>query len=137
MRTNLNKLWVLIDEILTTALFVFMGLLLIIIPFHTSFIVAGIIMSAVVLGARYVSVKYTMIGLEKHNLQTFSSGSLPVLVWGGMRGAISFAMAMMLPAGPAREALIAITFIVVVISVIAQGLTMEKVINWSGVRSSE
>lgn len=137
MRTNLNKLWVLIDEILTTALFVFMGLMLVIVDFSSSLIIAGIVMSVVVLGARYISVKYTMAGLEKYNLHTLSEGSLPVLVWGGMRGAISFAMAMMLPAGPARDALIGITFIVVVISVIGQGLTMEKIINWSGVKNSE
>jgi len=56
-------------------------------------------------------------------------GCLPSLVWGGMRGTISLAMVMMLPMSPARDVMLAITFIVVASSIFIQGLTMESVIK--------
>jgi CPA1 family monovalent cation:H+ antiporter len=128
-RAELSKIWEIIDEFLVTLLFVLMGMMLVIIKLSAVYIVAGLLTSIFVLIARYVAVTQTIKWLESRNMETFTEGSLPILVWGGMRGTISFAMVMMLPISPARDAMLAITFIVVALSIFVQGLTMESVIK--------
>ena len=103
--------------------------MLVILELNFIYVIAGVLTSIFVIIARFIAVTKTIKFLEKHDMETFTDGSLPILVWGGMRGTISFAMVMMLPMSPARDVMLAITFIVVASSIFIQGLTMESVIK--------
>ena len=56
-------------------------------------------------------------------------GSPAVLTWGGLRGGISVALALSIPAGEARDTVLTLTYCVVVFSILVQGLTIGKVVR--------
>ena len=58
---------------------------------------------------------------------TFSKGSLIVLVWGGIRGGVSIALVLSMPNSEWKELLLEITYIVVLFSIVVQGLTVGSV----------
>ena len=61
------------------------------------------------------------------DLVEFAPNTVKLLVWGGLRGGISVALALSLPAGPEREVVLAMTYVVVVFSILVQGLTIGRV----------
>ena len=65
--------------------------------------------------------------LRKHS--GLPEGAWQVLTWGGLRGGISVALALALPAGPQRDIVVALTYIVVVFSILAQGLSIGAVVR--------
>jgi CPA1 family monovalent cation:H+ antiporter len=81
----------------------------------------------IVLLARFigVSVPLSLLSLK----ESFTKGAIPVLVWGGLRGGISVALALSLPEGPEKGPILAITYAVVVFSIVVQGLTFRRVVN--------
>lgn len=125
-REHINTFWSLTDEILNAVLFLLIGLEVIIltIPYHVGWMMAGAV--PIVLAARFVAVAVPLgvLGLR----QEFTKGSIPVLTWGGLRGGISVALALSLPAVAAKESILAITYTVVVFSIIVQGLTFKRVV---------
>lgn len=123
----LNVFWQLIDEVLNAILFLFIGFELLLIPDLLDYWVMGIIAIAVVLFARYTSIKIpTMIIPFK---EKFSKGTIIILVWGGLRGAVSIALALSIPEGPYKKIIIAATYFVVVFSILIQGLSIGKLAN--------
>ena len=48
------------------------------------------------------------------------------MTWGGLRGGISVALALSLPAGRERDIILTGTYIIVVFSIVVQGLTIGK-----------
>ncbi|WP_372944698.1 cation:proton antiporter, partial [Muriicola sp.] len=52
-----------------------------------------------------------------------------IMTWGGLRGAISIALALGLTAEMNRELFLLITYVVVVFSIIVQGLTVGKLVK--------
>jgi CPA1 family monovalent cation:H+ antiporter len=118
-RDYLLKFWSLIDEILNAVLFLLIGLVVVTVPFDRRTIVAGIAAIPLALAARAVSVLLPLVLLSPFA----SLGRLaPVtLIWGGLRGGISVALALGLPDGPARSAALTATYIIVLFSVIIQG----------------
>ena len=60
--------------------------------------------------------------------------AVPTLVWGGLRGGISIALALSLPNGPYRTSIVAATFVIVLFSVIIQGGSIGGLIGRLGER---
>ncbi len=126
-RQNLDTFWELIDEILNSLLFVLIGIEFLIVSFSAGYLTVGIIAIPIVLFARAVS-----IGLPQFLLsvkKTFDHKSFKIMVWGGLRGGISVAMALSLPSGFERDLIISITYVVVVFSILVQGLTMKYLLR--------
>jgi len=126
-REHITTFWALTDEILNAVLFLLIGLEVIIltIPDKVAWLMAGAI--PIVLLARFVAV-LVPLGVLRFREQ-FTVGAVPVLTWGGLRGGISVALALSLPAVAAKEAILAITYTVVVFSIIVQGLTFKHVVT--------
>lgn len=126
-REHLFGFWEMIDEILNSVLFLLIGLEILILKMEPSF--AWIAASAVpiALAARYISVSLPILLLSIR--QTFASGAIPVLTWGGLRGGISVALALSLPAIPDKPLILIATYAVVLFSIIIQGLTVKAVVN--------
>lgn len=122
-----NKFWELVDELLNSVLFLLIGLELIaLVPGGTEFIF-GLAAIPIVLAARGISVFGAIKVMPSARLDTPGSGR--VLWWGGLRGGISVALALSLPAGDTRDILLAATFGAVLFSVLIQRATLGKLID--------
>ena len=126
-REHLDNFWELIDEILNAMLFVLIGLEVLVLTFNTQYLLAGLIMIPVVLLIRFISVgiPVSIMKLRK----TFTPKIIRILTWGGLRGGISIALVLTLPAGEHREALLVITYTIVIFSILVQGLTVGKLVK--------
>ncbi len=124
-REHLDTFWELIDEILNAVLFVLVGLEVVVLAFTQSYLWAALLAIPVVLGARLLGVglPITLFRLRR----TFLPYTIRVMVWGGLRGGISIALALSLPVSAERDLIIAMTYGVVVFSVLVQGLTVGRV----------
>jgi len=89
--------------------------------------VAGVLTIPIVLLARWVSVAGIIGPLRWVTAQ--SQGAISILTWGGLRGGISVAMALSLPASDSRSPVLTLTYCVVVFSILVQGLTVGRVIR--------
>ncbi len=117
-----DKFWELIDAVLNALLFVLMGLEMLVLHISGKVVGVGLAVVALVLLARLVSVSIPLSFLRQR--REFSEFSLVVLTWGGLRGGISVALALSLPPSMPRELLVGITYVVVVFSILGQGLTI-------------
>jgi CPA1 family monovalent cation:H+ antiporter len=139
VRRHLDMLWELIDEILNAVLFVLLGLELLVLTWQRPFLIAGLLMIPTVLIARLVTIGAAVAMLRK--FRTFSPRVVRILTWGGLRGGISVALALSIPATleagtgdsafPVRNLILAMTYMVVVFSIIVQGLTIGPFIRRS------
>ncbi|MCP4703506.1 MAG: sodium:proton antiporter, partial [candidate division Zixibacteria bacterium] len=126
-RKHLDDFWELIDEILNAVLFVWIGLEILILTFDPNYLIIGLIAIPLTLLARFISVA-SAINLLKFRRQ-FSDNAIKILTWGGLRGGICIALALALPPSPARDLIVSITYIVVIFSILVQGLTIKKLIG--------
>lgn len=117
----------LIDEILNAALFVLIGLEVLLIAFEPAWGWAAVLAIPVVLASRLASVSVAaVVPWLRHE---FPPRVIGLLTWGGLRGGISIALALSLPAAPERSALITVTYVVVVFSILVQGLTLSRLLR--------
>ena len=128
-REHLDNFWELLDEILNAMLFVLIGLEVLVLTFNTQYLLAGVIMIPVVLLIRFISVgiPVSLMKLRK----SFTPKIVRILTWGGLRGGISIALVLTLPHSEYREALLMITYIIVVFSILVQGMTVGKLVRSS------
>ena len=126
-RQHLDNFWELVDEILNAVLFVLIGLEVLVLAFTWQYLIAGLVAIPVVLLARFVSVGIP-VGLLRFRRE-FSPHAVKILTWGGLRGGISVALALSLPVEEGRDPLVAMTYIVVIFSIIVQGLTIGRLIK--------
>lgn len=135
-REHLDTFWELVDEVLNAVLFVLIGLEVIILTFTGHYLLAGLLMIAAVLVARLIAVGIPLHALRRW--QVLHPHAVRILTWGGLRGGISVALALSIPsqardgtAVPEREVILAITYVVVVFSIVVQGLTIGRVLRSS------
>jgi CPA1 family monovalent cation:H+ antiporter len=126
-REHLDMFWELIDDILNAVLFLMIGLQLLAMPFEGAYFKAGIAAIVIVLLSRYLSVAGSVRALQPWS--NFERGTIAILTWGGLRGGLSIAMALSLPHSPHRDLLVFITYMVVVFSILGQGLTLAPLIR--------
>ena len=121
-REHLDTFWELVDEVLNAVLFVLIGLEVLVLQFTGEYLAAGLMMIPLVLLSRAISVgvPITVLRLRRE----FSPHVVKILVWGGIRGGISVALALSLPPSPMRDIVVAMTYVVVVFSILVQGLTI-------------
>ena len=126
-RRRIDDFWELIDEILNVILFALIGLEMLVIPFESQWFIAGLLLIVVVVLVRVVSVgiPIRLIGLRKK----VTPHLVKILAWGGLRGGISVALALSLPAGESRDIIVFLTYVIVVFSIVVQGLTIGPVIK--------
>lgn len=122
-RRHLKTFWLLVDDTLNALLFLLIGLEIAAIDLEPRALLATAAMIPIVLAARWVSVAASAWPLNLRLADRF--GSLLVLTWGGLRGGIAVALALSLPPGPHKDALLTIAYGIVVFSIVVQGLSLE------------
>lgn len=123
-RKMLNEIWEILDDVFNGVLFVLIGLSIHLLNFNIHYLTLGAIAIAIVLLARFVSVilPYSLLSHDESTpLKTVA-----ILTWGGLRGGISIALALSLADNFSSEIIIYITFVVVIFSILVQGLTIGK-----------
>ena len=127
-REHTTSFWSLIDEILNSVLFLIIGFEVVAISGALGYVELGLIAIPMVLLARFISVSLPIWGLKWLG-GTFTPGAIRIMTWGGLRGGISVALVLSLPPSPEREVLLTACYIVVVFSIVVQGLSMEWVVR--------
>lgn len=127
-RQRLFDFWELIDEILNSVLFLLIGMEVLVLRFNADYVEAGLLAIPIVLLARLISVSIPILLLSIRGRGGFTRGAVPVLVWGGLRGGISVALAFSLPPSEVKALILAVTYSVVVFSIVVQGLTVKALV---------
>lgn len=122
-----DRFWELIDVLLNTLLFVMIGMEMLILTLEKSYIYAGLLAIPLILICRYLSL-WLPVKFFAKRLQFVPNTTL-IMTWGGLRGGISIALALSLTEAMHRELFLVITYIVVVASILGQGLTVEPIIK--------
>lgn len=130
-REHVDAFWQMVDEILNAVLFLLLGLEVFAVTVGPTAMLVGVLAVPIALAARLVSVLVPIAAMSLRG--RYRRGIVPVLTWSGLRGGISVAMVLSLPAFPARDYLIACTYAVVVFSVLVQGLTVRRVLVHYGI----
>ena len=125
--TYVDKFWELVDVLLNTILFVLIGMEMLILTFEKNYILAGLFAVPIVLLSRYLSLWHPIKFFSK-KLEFIPNTNL-IMTWGGLRGGISIALALTLTTEIYRELFLVITYIIVVFSIIGQGLTVGPLIK--------
>ena len=126
-RRHIDTFWTLLDEVLNSVLFLAIGFEVVAISLTGQVVGASILAILVVLFARFLAVSLPITILKFR--EQFTTGAIPVLTWGGLRGGISVALALALPPTPEKQIILAVTYVVVVFSIVVQGLTVERVVR--------
>ncbi len=121
-RQYVDGFWKLIDEILNAVLFLMIGFEVFAIAFDISFVTTGVLSIGLALLARLAAVAVPILILRP--FREFSRGVTPIMTWGGLKGGISVALALSLPEGEWKPLILTVTYVIVIFSIIIQGLTI-------------
>ena len=124
-RIRIDMFWELIDAILNSVLFVLIGMQVIVVAFPLHVLVASAGAIVITRAARLLTVAAPVVAFKR--AFRLPTGAWQILTWGGLRGGISIAMVLALPAGPERNVLLAMTYSIVVFSILVQGMTIRMV----------
>ncbi|MEQ9727866.1 sodium:proton antiporter [Pseudomonas sp. WHRI 8822A] len=130
-RRYVDGFWELIDEILNALLFALIGLELLLLPFSWLHIIAALVLGGAVLVARLLTVAPAVLVMRRRadGRRQVSHGAIRILTWGGLRGGVSVALALSLPLGEERDLLLSLTYIVVLTSILLQGLSIGPLVS--------
>ena len=126
-REHVDAFWRIVDEILNAVLFLLIGLEIFALEFQRQALWLGLACIPLAVGARFLAVSSAIYTMRLG--RTFAPGVIPVLTWGGLRGGISVAMALSLPDSDWTASILTATYVVVIFSIIVQGLTMKAVVR--------
>lgn len=127
LKDLVDKIWGLIDDLLNTILFVMIGLQIVIIPFFSAYWLISLLAIVFVLIARTVSITVPSILLNR--TLSLPYNKMAIIVWAGLRGGISVALALSLPYSEFKPMIVSVSYIIVIFSIVVQGLTLNKVVN--------
>ncbi|MFV2093733.1 MAG: cation:proton antiporter [Hyphomicrobiales bacterium] len=129
-RNYVNAFWKLIDEILNAVLFLMIGFEVFAVAFSGDALLAGGAAILLALVARLTAVAVPVLLLRP--FRRFSPGVIPIMTWGGLKGGISVALALSLPESEWKALILTATYMVVLFSIIVQGLTVARVASRLG-----
>lgn len=121
-RAYVDAFWKLLDEILNAVLFLLIGVEVFAIAFSGPAVLTGLAAIVLALVARFIAVAVPVTLLQ--SIRPFSTGVIPIMTWGGLKGGISVALVLSLPAGDWTPLMLTATYLVVVFSIVVQGLTV-------------
>ncbi|MDG1661568.1 MAG: sodium:proton antiporter [Winogradskyella sp.] len=122
-----DKFWELIDVLFNTILFVMIGMEILVLPLDVGYVYAGLLAIPILLMCRYMSL-FLPIKFFAKRLDFVPKTTL-IMTWGGLRGGISIALALSLTADMSKDLFLVITYIVVIVSIVGQGLTVGPIIK--------
>ena len=123
----IDKFWETSDALLNGILFVLIGLEILILPYNGEFLIAGLICIPIILIIRWLSLSIP-IRFYKEKLEFIPNTGL-IMTWGGLRGGISIALALTLLPEMNRDLILTVTYVVVIFSIVVQGLSIGKVVE--------
>lgn len=126
-RRHVDSFWELLDAIFNAVLFMLIGMEILLVPLSWTLAAAAVVALLVTLGARFASVGLPILLWRRH--AGLPHGSWQVLTWGGLRGGISVALALSLPASSGRDIVVTLTYVVVVFSILIQGGSMGPLVK--------
>ena len=128
--TQLEHFWQWVDELLNAILFVLIGFVVLFLLYDLKQIIVSLLVIPTVLLARYLSVLVPVLSSQR--FRKFNHNTVALMTWGGLRGGVSIALALSIPPDLAgREMVITMTYIVVMFSIIVQGITIGPLIKRS------
>jgi len=126
-RVRLDNFRELLDELLNAVLFVLIVLEVLVLSFQRSYLLVGLVAIPLVLAAWWLSVVLHVKAISF--VREFSEQTITILIWGGLRGGISVALALSLPLGATSDAVVMITDIMVIFPILVQGFTTNRVLG--------
>jgi CPA1 family monovalent cation:H+ antiporter len=128
-RERLDTFWELLDELLNAVLFVLIGLEVVVLTFSGQYLLAGLLLIPLVLVVRFICVGLPIQVMRRVFAFDFAPHAVKILTWGGVRGGISVALALSLPASPERDVIVTATYLIVLFSIAVQGLSIGALIR--------
>jgi CPA1 family monovalent cation:H+ antiporter len=127
-QNTLDTVWTFLDEGLNALLFLLIGVEFFAIDYsRTDYLIAAAVLIPITLAARLLGVA-APLSVLRARLQ-IRRGAVRILTWGGLKGGISIALAMKTPDFPGRNAVLTVTYAVVVFSIIVQGLSLGPLLR--------
>lgn len=125
------KFWSLMEESLNAMLFVLIGLEMLVITLRLDYFAAGFFAFNLILFSRLMSVSIPVKLMSAFNKHHFEKHSITIMTWGGLRGGIPIALSLSLPQFEGKDIIVTMTYTVVVLSILFQGLTVRKLLEYT------